>query len=270
MNQRLSYTSLLLALSIWATAHEFWLQPTRFFAEPGQTIRVRTLVGEGFAGEPSEGRKNRLILYKQYSAREEVDLSPTITADHYGEVAVTLNQPGTHLLAFANTPKFIRMDPDKFRAYLIEDGLDEVVAARARQGDTAKAGYELYSRCAKTLIQVGDKVDEIMPPATGLLLDIVPTRNPYALRAGQRLHAQIRFNGKPQPGALVRYWVKSNTGAVREEKARSDSRGYVQFRLRSGHNMLSTVRMVPAVARPNVPETADWRSYWGSLTFGCR
>jgi uncharacterized GH25 family protein len=270
MKHRYWLTGVGLVLSVWATAHEFWLQPTRFFVQPGQTVQVRTLVGENFTGEPSEGRKNRILLYKHYQPGGETDLPPTLTNDHYGEVAVTLTHPGTHVLLFANTPKFIRLDADKFLAYLNEDGLDNVIAARAEAGDTLKPGYELYSRCAKTLLQVGDNVPETLPKTPPLTLDIVPTENPYTLRAGQKLKFQIRFNDKPQPDALVRYWVKARTGNVTYELARSDNRGFVQFKLRPGQNMVSTVRMVPAEAQPNVPDPADWRSYWSSVTFGCK
>ena len=52
---------LLIALSLSAglvLAHEFWLQPSRFFARVGDIINVQVLVGEYFVGERSEGKKH--------------------------------------------------------------------------------------------------------------------------------------------------------------------------------------------------------------------
>ena len=274
MKHRYWLTGFLLTLSVWAAAHEFWLQPTRFFAQPGDVVQVRTLVGEHFLGEPSEGKKNRIVQYKHYSALGETDLSPALSGDNYGDVAVKLTRPGTHMLVFANTPKFIELAPDKFLDYLREDGLDNVIALRKQRGDTAKPGRELYQRCAKTLIQVGDTPGKTVQQTANLPLDIVPVQNPYALKAGQRLGLQIRFLGKPLAAARVRYWVKNEAGNVQEEESRTDANGQVQFTLKSGQNMVSTVRMIPAEAGLSTGQPAgqlaEWHSYWGSLTFGCR
>ncbi|MEZ0606879.1 DUF4198 domain-containing protein [Fibrella sp. WM1] len=269
MKHRVWLTSLLLIVSVLAVGHEFWLQPARFFVAPGTVIRIQTMAGEQFTGETSEGHKRRLVYYRHHSPSGTTDLSTTLTGDHYGQTSVKLAQPGTHVLVFANTPKFIRMEPNQFLDYLNEDGLDNVIAAREEAGDTLKPGYELYSRCAKTLVQVGDLPSPSLPVSSSLALDIVPLQNPYSLRAGQRLRLQIQFNNKPQPDALVRYFTKSETGHVEMEVVRSDRRGQVQFKLKPGQNMISTVRMIPALASRDVPETADWRSYWSSLTFGC-
>ena len=274
MKHRYWLTATLILFSAWAAAHEFWLQPTRFFAEPGDVIQVRTLVGEHFSGEPSEGKKNRIVQYKQYSALGETDLSPTLDGDNYADVAVKLARPGTHLLVFANTPKFIELAPDKFLEYLREDGLDNVIALRKQRGDTAKPGRELYQRCAKTLIQAGGQPDRAAVLSTSLPPDIVPVQNPYALKAGQRLDVQIKFLGKPLAAARVRYWVKNGAGSVQEEEVRSSSQGKAYFRLRPGQTMISVVTMIPAeaelVAAQSAGQSAQWHSYWGSLTFGCR
>ena len=255
----------LFCLSI-AFGHEFWLQPSTFFASVGDKISVQVLVGEGFAGERSEGKKNRLIQYKHHTAGTNTDLAPALTGDTYGDVSVTLTTPGTHLFSFANTPKFLTMKADSFLLYLEEDGLDNAIAARKQQGDTQKPSRELYQRCVKTLVQVGPKTDNTFAKNTGMMLEILPAKNPYDQRPGQVAEFKILFDNKPLTGALVRYWNRDGANHLTEEKKRSDTRGYARFRLRSGANMVSLVRMIP-----NADTTeADWHSYWGSLTFGCR
>lgn len=153
---------ILLALSIGvAFGHEFWLQPSRFFANVGDRINVQVLVGEGFLGERSEGKKNRISQYRHHTDKGVTDLAPTLTGDTYGDVAVPLTTPGTHLFSFANTPKFLAMKADSFLLYLAEDGLDNVIAARRERGETDKPSRELYQRCVKTLVQVGPKINSI-------------------------------------------------------------------------------------------------------------
>jgi uncharacterized GH25 family protein len=68
-----------------ALAHEFWLQPSHFFANSGEKINVQVLVGEGFLGEKSEGKKNRIIQYRHHTARGSTDLAPTLTGDSYSD-----------------------------------------------------------------------------------------------------------------------------------------------------------------------------------------
>ena len=248
-----------------AFGHEFWLQPSRFFANVGDRIQVQVLVGEGFAGERSEGKKNRILQYRHHTASNSTDLAPTLTGDTYGDVSVLLSTPGTHLFSFANTPKFLSMRADSFLLYLQEDGLDTVIATRRQRGETDKPSRELYQRCVKTLVQAGPATDNAFAKNTGLMLEIFPAKNPYTQRPGQMAHFRIRFGDKPLAGALVRCWNRDAANHLTEEKQRSDAQGHIQFRLRAGASMISLVQMVPSK-----DTTADWHSYWGSLTFGCR
>jgi uncharacterized GH25 family protein len=260
----------LLAVSLFATAHEFWLQPAWFFATPGDIVPIDILVGEGFRGEPSEGKNNRIVIYRHYSATDSIDLTPGLVGKNYGPVSIKFTQPGTHLVVFSNTPKFIKLPPDKFLEYLKEDGLDNVIAARQQQGQANKPSRELYRRCAKSLIQVGDKLDDTYARPTNLTLDITPTQNPYSLRQGQMAGFRVLFRGKPLADALVRYWANptATTKAI-EVQQRSDADGRVQFKLSKGRNMVSVVRMIPNdEPTPKNNQQADWQSYWGSLTFG--
>ncbi|MBD2755476.1 DUF4198 domain-containing protein [Spirosoma validum] len=250
-----------------AFGHEFWLQPSRFFASVGEKINLQVLVGEGFVGERSEGKKNRISQYRHHTARGMTDLTPTITADTYGDVAVSLTPPGTHLFSFANTPKFLAMKADSFLLYLEEDGLDNVIAARKQQGETDKPSRELYERCVKTLVQVGTPItDNTFVKNTGMTLEIIPTQNPYNQHPGQIAEFRILFEDKPLSGALVRYWNRDAANRLNEEKHHSNVQGLIQFRLRAGSNMVSLVHMIPE----KDTNAADWHSYWGSLTFGCR
>lgn len=252
--------------SIVALAHEFWLQPSRFFASVGDKISVQVLVGENFMGERSEGKKNRIIQYSHHTVTGSTDLAPALTGDTYGDVSVPLTSPGTHLFNFANTPKFLAMKADSFLLYLEEDGLDNVIAARRQRGETDKPSRELYQRCVKTLVQVGNKPDNTFAKNTGMALEIIPVRNPYTQHPGQIAEFQILFKNKPVSGALLRYWNRNTANQLTEEKQRSNAQGHVRFTLKAGRNMVSSVQMVPYEDTTK----ADWISYWSSLTFGCR
>lgn len=265
---------LMLSLTVLGVAHEFWLQPQRFFAAVNDVVPIEIRVGEAFQGERSEGKKNRIIQYVHVVNGMKEDLTPGLTNDHYGVAAVKLASPGTHLIAFANTPKFLSMRADSFLLYLKEDGLDNVIQIRQQKNDTQKPSRELYQRCVKTLIQAGDKPDSTFAINTGMPLEIIPAQNPYAVKPGQPVSFQILFDQKPLPMALVRYWNRTATNQLHQEQQHSDAQGRVRFNVRAGSNMVSLVRMVPHTGpdETGVPPAglppADWISYWGSLTFG--
>ena len=99
----------------------------------------------------------------------------------------------------------------------------------------------------------------------GLPIELVAERNPYALRAGQKLPLRLTFENRPLQGALV---VAINRRNPSEKlSARSDNEGRVRFQLRqSGMWLVKAVHMVPAPAGSN----AEWASFWASLTFELR
>ena len=72
----------LISLAGITLAHEFWLQPSQYFARVGDRISVQVMVGEGFVGERSEGKKNRLVQYRHYTTTGSTDLSPALTGDY--------------------------------------------------------------------------------------------------------------------------------------------------------------------------------------------
>jgi uncharacterized GH25 family protein len=262
---------LLIICAGFGLAHEFWLQPNRFFANVGDKLTIQVMVGEGFSGERSDGTKDRIVQYKHQSAAGETNLVSTLTGDTYGTLPVSFTTAGTHLVSFANTPKFLAMRADSFLLYLKEDGLDNVISTRQQQGVANKPSREMYQRCVKTLIQAGDKPDATFAGNTGMPLEIIPAENPYGQRPGQVATFQVLYDNKPLPKALVRYWNRNGTNPLAQERQRSDGQGRVRFRLRAGNNMVSLVHMVPYVhADTTKPSPADWHSYWGSLTFGCK
>lgn len=278
MKKNYLVTLVLILFVLLAQAHEFWLQPNVFFAETGQTIPIEVMVGEHFNGERSEGKKNRLVQYVHWSSGVRQDLAPALKEGHYGIVPLRINKTGTHLVAFANTNKYLSMRADSFLLYLREDGLNQIVELRQERHETQTRSREFYRRCVKTLIQAGPvtSTDKTFSLDTGMPLEIIPVQNPYGVKPGGWAEFRLVFDHKPLANALVRYWSRPVTTrkelpdvkpkGLMEEQQRSDAQGRVRFRLRAGQNMISLVQMVPATDT----KEADWQSYWGSLTFGCR
>lgn len=124
-------------------------------------------------------------------------------------------------------------------------------------------GRELFSRCAKTVLEVGSVASGARPemPTVGCPLELVPDAG--LLEPGAEVSVRVLWRGAPLEGVLV--------GATRagddtpSAGARSDADGRVRFSLGPGAWLVHAVHM--AETRGADSEQADWRSVWASLTF---
>lgn len=245
-------------------AHEFWLEPIKFLLKQNEKVSIHMKVGEDYQGDHSNGTKYKLTKLELYSGKTKKDIRGEVYGDSLSTVDLSFANEGTQLVAFNNTSKFIQLEGLKFNDYLRSEGLDGVLRSRAQQGDTMKAGRELYQRCVKTLVQVGSKTDDTYSTDTGMRLEIIPGKNPYAANAAGPIKFKVRFDNKSLSNSLVLAW-HSVDGATTHTKLRSDRNGEVTFPVtKTGKWMISTVHMIPT----GDAKEADWQSFWGSYTFG--
>lgn len=256
------------ALSV--VAHEFWIFPSTFFAKIGEVVELSINVGEDYVGERWGGGSRRVARLRVITPSNDTDVTNSVTQSD-ADVQLkpfTVEQDGTHILALETNNSFIELEPQKFDDYLKEDGLDNALAYRKKNGETQKNGRELYRRCAKTLIQVGEVNNPKIIQNTGMVLEIIPLQNPYFLPKGNPLTCQFLYEGKPLKNTLVRCWRRAN-GKTALEFKRSNAEGKATFSLPKKGNATYMVSMVNMVRLQNDPQ-ADWQSTWGSLTFGLK
>jgi uncharacterized GH25 family protein len=260
--KKVVFVSLLILFTVATSfAHEFWLALEKFILKAGEKAKLSFLVGENFTGEIWKGSLASFYLFSSEGKKDISFLFPTKPEEG---ATLTFDKEGTHLLAFNSQNKFIELSPDKFLAYLEEDGLEEVIALRQQRNETEKNGRETYQRCAKTLIQVGEKKDNTFSINAGLPLEIIPEKNPYKLASNENLKIKILFQNKPLSNSLVKIWHKKG-GKVSKTEQKTDAKGFISFKVeKQGEWMISIVKMIPNMN----PEQADWQSYWASLTFG--
>ena len=243
---------------LWA--HDLWIAPTDFSPSLQQIVGLRLRVGQDLDGEPLPlipGLVNEFVVQ---DAAERRPVAGRRGADPAGAMRVGL--PGLHVIGYYSHPSRVELAPEKFDAYLAEEGLDSVIAARAGRAESGAKVRELYLRCAKSLVSVGPPSDTQRDRALGFPLELVAEGNPYAMRAGRPLPVRLTFQGEPLPGALV---VAINSlNPQQKQHARSDADGRVRLSLPPGGMWL--IKAVHMVAAP-AGSDADWTSYWASLTF---
>lgn len=259
----LSIAALFLCYTL-AYSHEFWLEPAKFLLKKDEKVRIDLMVGEDYTGEHSNGHKYQILKLDHYGNGRKQDVRSKVYGDSLSSIDLAFGNEGSHLIAFNNTSKFIELEASQFNEYLRTEGLDHISKLRTQKKDTLKAGRELYQRCVKTLMQVGKQNDGTYALNTGMKLEIIPDKNPYAQTSKSQITFKVLFENKPLSNALVLAWHSVN-GKTTHETARSDQNGSVAFPIdQTGKWMISTVHMVPHTST----KQADWQSYWGSYTFG--
>ena len=262
-------TAAVLVLPLRLAAHDYWLEPDRWAGAPGDPVMLRLLVGENLkADEEREFQRDRVTQCLLVSAAGRRDLRGTLTegAKPFGQV--TLTAAGTNLFALERTASSITLEADQFTDYLKEEGLDHIVAERARSGERGRPGRERYTRYLKCYLRAGDAPEAAVPAET-LRLDIAPElRTDRAMRAGDELRVRVSFDGGPLKHAALFAVTEGPGGGAVTQKLITDEAGRATVKLTTpGRWVLRLVHMQRA---PAGGPAADWESFWAACTLGVR
>ena len=262
---RLRLLSGLVAVSVAAAsaplgAHDFWIEPTGFTIDLGRVVGVKLRVGDDSHGDPvprSDDLIEQFVVVDTAGRRQVVGREG---ADPAGLLRVTA--PGLMIIGYQSRPTPVTLPVEKFTQYLKEEGLDAIVAARARTQTSGREGRERFSRSAKSLVRSGDRAAGVSDRALGFPIELVAERNPYQMRSGDTLPVRLTYRQAPLAGArVVAYNQRTPYHKV---SAQSNRDGRAVFLIdEPGVWLVKAVHMVPAAAGSN----ADWESFWASLTF---
>jgi uncharacterized GH25 family protein len=246
------------------SGHEFWLHPSKFLYNPGESINIKFMVGENYEGENWRGNNKRIQDLSLYSANQKQDISSKLSQNEGDSLNIIFSEQGSVMFTFNSTNSFIELEAGKFLEYLKEDGLQNAIDYRLKNKETDSAGKEFYQRSVKTLIQVGKKNDDVYKTETTLPLDIIPQKNPYALTKSDSITLKILFKKKPLTNYTIIAWHRINNKTTKSEYT-SNAKGDITIPVKTtGRWMVSTVKM----ERLPSGEKAQWQSYWGSVTWG--
>ena len=262
LRRRLIAAALALGAALPLSAHDLWIEPTTFTPDIGQAVGAKLRVGVDLAGDALPRWSALIDQFVVVDAAGRRPLPGRERADPAGVLRARV--PGLSVIGYHSRPSRVELAPDKFDAYLRDEGLDAILALRSG-GDARSAGTrEQFFRCAKSLLRIGPPNETSNDRVMGFPLELVAERNPYVPGASEDLAVRLTFEGRPLAGALVVALRRADP--IERLAVRSDSDGRVHLRLRGGGMwLIKAVHMVPVPAQPD--SDTDWSSYWASLTF---
>ena len=261
--------AMILLVAAVAAAHDLFIEPEQYHVAEGTEVLVRVLNGTFDKSENSIAR-DRLVDVSVVSpgGRARLDTADWNTTGDTSTFRFKTGAAGTYVLGVSTRPRTFQLAAKAFNAYLEEDGIPDVLAARRRNGELGKAARERYSKHVKALVQVGDATTEQYATPLGYTAEIVPVENPSTLRPGATVHIRVLVDGAPVAKQLVMYGGRRANGAnIARRSTRSNANGVVCIPLRTaGVWYIEFIHMKRQAAGGD----ADYESKWATLTFEIR
>lgn len=245
-------------VAVQASAHDFWIEPSTFHPAVGDRVTAALRVGQKLAGDPLP---NIPPLIDRFVLRSSTGERPVVGrpgADPAGIAFIA--EGGLHWIGYQSNPYPVALEGPKFEDYLRDEGLEWIIDARKKSGQSAAPGRERFYRCAKALLDTPGAAAFDGP--LGFTLELVPRKNPYAMKTAGELPLALTFRGKAIANVLV--VAMSKTDPEKAVRARTDAKGRVTLPLaHAGFWLIKAVHMEAAPAEAG----ADWESWWASITF---
>jgi uncharacterized GH25 family protein len=251
-----------------AEAHDMFLKPVRYFADPGADVFVRVLNGTFSRSENSIARTRVSdVSVVGPAGRTHLDTAAWSVAGDTSTFSVRTGAAGTYVLGASTRTNVIALEAKDFNAYLAEDGIPDILAFRRKTGETDKPARERYSKHVKALLQVGNERSVHALTPLGYPAELVPVVNPYTLRVGDTLRVRTMLEGTATARQFVLYGGRLSNGAmITPRSTRSDTGGVARIPLRAAGVWYVKFINMKRLAR----DTVDYESKWATLTFQVR
>lgn len=254
-----------LALPVWG--HDLYLLPGGFWVNRGGPVTVAFHNGDDFPVPDRPPKVENVLDAAWVGAGGRIAMKGLRVEEKILRAEVELAEAGSGYLVARTRPNLIELEPSKFASYLAHEGLTGVLVARATAGESSQVGRERYSKYVKSLVTV-EAGSAFWKEKVGFPIEIIPERDPAALRPGGSLPVRVEYRGKAAADVQIEMaWMTPEGTIGRKVAGRTDAAGRIVVPIgAAGAWKLHTVFM----ERCAEPAVADWESYWASLTFGVK
>ena len=253
-----------LALSLPAFAHDTWLLARSSAVAPGAAVTLDLTSGMAFPANETAIKPDRVARAAVRLAGETTELKDRRAAAKSLQFTARLPKPGVATLWIELAPKSIDLTPDQVKHYLDEIGASAELRRAWAEMPAPRRWRELYSKHAKAYVSVGQpEGDRSWAEPAGMALEIVPEKDPTALRPGDELPVRLLRNGQPVASFAIGLVGPGNAHGVLKT---TDGEGRATFPIGKAGRWLLRATDVRRSTKPQ----ADWESDFATLTFEVR
>ena len=249
-------------------AHDLFLKLNSYFLPKDTAVRVPILNGT-FSTSESAVARDRIasVTLSGPSGSTALDTTAVSARRDTSFINLQTGGEGTYVLGLSVKPREIALTGEQFNGYLQEEGLDEMIAERTRDGTLAQPARERYAKHVKAVFQVGAARSEAWATPLGYPAEIVPLENPYTLKRGATLRVRCLVDGQPGANLTVLAGGRTRSGARQQPvRVRTDADGMASIPLAAaGKWYVKFIRM-----RRSAESGITHESQWATLTFEVR
>jgi uncharacterized GH25 family protein len=258
-----------LVAAIPLAAHDLFLKLDTYVVAPNADVKVKVLNGTFTTSENGVTRDRIVdITLVAPDTVMRIDHSQWDTVGKSSVLAIHTRGPGVYVVGASTKPRELKLEAKEFNAYLEEEGIRDILAARTKAGTFGDPARERYAKHVKALFRVGSATTGQFDRALGYPAEIVPIDNPYTLRPGMTLRVRCLVDGAPSAHQVVLAGGRTPSGArLTPITVTADSAGIASIRLRGrGTWYVKFIRMRPVTGDASV----DYESKWATMTFEVR
>lgn len=239
---------LIIFATVSAQAHMLWLNVDDDTPAPGKAVQIKIGWGHQFpAGEEmKEGTLNR--IYALDESGNEIPLKQISSAQY----SFVPEKEGAYRITANISPGFLSKTTDGYKLQP-KKGLEDVLSCFR------------YDMRTKAVISAGGKGEKVGIPA-GDKLEIIPLKDPTALKKGETFPLKVIYDGKPLSNAEIKatYEGFSDKPHTFAEAVTTDSKGEANVKItEKGHWLISVTHKIPY----HDPEECDDYRYNHTFTF---
>ncbi|MCM3870846.1 MAG: DUF4198 domain-containing protein [Pyrinomonadaceae bacterium] len=260
--------SVALLVTAGASGHDLFMKLDSYFLKPNTRASVRLLNG---TFQKSDGlvARNRFREISLYAPNLSGPIGQSVTWRDEGTTTVMdvrTGGPGTYLAGVSTKPKEIDLKAAEFNDYLQHDGIPDTLAEREKNNELNKDVRERYSKHVRAVFQVGERLSDDYKRQLNYPAEVIPQKNPYALREGDTITVLCTVEGQPVPNQFVMAGWESSDGKLHTLDARTTTGGLATFKLvGEGKWYIKFIHMISLS-----DSSLNYESKWASLTFEIR
>ena len=256
---------LLIAYSIRANAHEFWIEPTQYQLND-DLINAHLRVGQEFQGmvlmyNPQDFKTFKILSGSKNKKEKIKGILGDVPA-----INITTNLDNLLIIYHETKDKYVDYKKfQKFENFINEKGYQHLINTHFEKGFPESNFIESYRRYAKSLITLNGS--EGKDKKTGLLFEFVLDQNPYKALNLKQMSGTLYYKKKPLKKNLVTIFSKYKNTKLSIVNTITDDKGKFTFDIEQGREyLLDSVVIYLLTADPDKNEPI-WHSDWASTTF---
>lgn len=259
MNKAFLQSLVCAALATSAFGHDTWLIPDKFNVPPKSTVTLDLTSGMEFPKLDVGPKPERVERAQCRLAGRTFDMKDKAAAANSLQLKAELSEPGIAALWVKLPPKALELKPEEVEHYLEEVSPPEELRKQWVEMNP-KRWRELYAKHQKTFVRVGQpQSDTSWREPIGTFLEILPEKDPTAVKTGDEFPVRVLKDGAPLAGFSLNAVAANQT---KGETRQTDAEGRVIFRLdKAGAWLLRGTD----IRKSTKPDT-DWESHFVTLT----